>query len=134
MPGPAALSPTAAGVVTPKAPAVMVAGQPRSGDASPRAADGRGALDGVVAAETSSGTDTPALPLSPLESLASLSPPSGLTVEQYASSCVELAVDASKTGDVLRRYRLTPEARAVWIAYDKAYAESKKWFSATRGT
>jgi hypothetical protein len=84
----------------------------------------------------------------PFESAAPPSSSAELSVEQYASLCVELAVEPAKADEVLRRYRLTPDERktldehwqrrfatqaAVWMAYDRAYAAYKKWFLASRG-
>jgi hypothetical protein len=98
-------------------------------------------------AGTIDATAAPAGPPLPFKSAASPSSPTELSVEQYASLCVELAVESAKADEVLRRYRLTPDERkaldehwrrqfatqaTVWMAYDRAYAAYKKWFLASR--
>jgi hypothetical protein len=71
-----------------------------------------------------------------------------LSLEQYASLCVELAVVPGESEEVLRRYQITAEQRkalddhwqrriaadpTVWMAFDRAYAAYKAWFVASRG-
>lgn len=73
------------------------------------------------------------------------SPP--ITIEQYASLCVELSAAPAKATEIMRRYGLTPEQAtavdAYWksrvgaepvtrAAFDRAYAAYKAWFTAPR--
>jgi hypothetical protein len=73
--------------------------------------------------------------------------PSGLSLEQYASLCVELALEPAKADETLLRYQLTSEQRkaldthwqgriaaepSVWMRFDQAYAAYQKWCVASR--
>jgi glutathionylspermidine synthase len=73
--------------------------------------------------------------------------PAGLTLEQYASLCVEIAFEPAKVDDTLLRYRIDAEQRralddhwqrrmmaapSLWMRFDQAYAAYQKWYVATR--
>ncbi len=73
---------------------------------------------------------------------------STLTVEQYASLCVDLAVDPGRAAETLRRYHLTPEQKQAidaewqarfardatsWQAWDRAYKTYHAWIVGQRG-
>jgi hypothetical protein len=103
------------------------------------ASDLGGTLDATVA--------PPGPPL-PFGAAPDPSSPSGLSLEQYASLCVEVAVEPAQAGDVLLRYGLTSELQraldghwqrriaaepTVWMAFNRAYAAYKTWFVASRG-
>jgi hypothetical protein len=74
-------------------------------------------------------------------------PPAGISLEQYASLLVELAVEPAKAGEILRRYRITAEQRRAidehWqgrmaadpktcITFERAYAAYRAWYLTTR--
>jgi hypothetical protein len=71
-----------------------------------------------------------------------------LSLEQYASLCVELAVEPAKTYDTLRRYGITFEhwkeldhhwngrlaaEPGVEMTFRRAYTAYEAWFIASRG-
>jgi hypothetical protein len=70
-----------------------------------------------------------------------------LSLEQYASLCVEIAADPGKAEAVLRRYHLTAEQReaidaywlrrmatdpTVWLAFDRASSTYRTFYLAQR--
>jgi hypothetical protein len=129
---PAALSGTSMGHVIPKGPALPFAAPPAS--AAPQAA----APAPAPAAPALSPAAQP--PAAPAQAPA-------LTLEQYASLCVDLSVDVAKTGETLQRYGMTmDQARALdayWKgrvasepavreAFDRAYAAYRTWLLAPR--
>jgi hypothetical protein len=98
-----------------------------------------GTLDATVAPP-----DAP-VPFKPAASAAA--PPAGLSLEQYASLLVELAVEPTKTDEILRRYGITAEQREAidgywqrrmgadpktWMAFDRAYAAYRAWYVTAR--
>ncbi|MFO0757236.1 MAG: hypothetical protein U0359_12145 [Byssovorax sp.] len=79
---------------------------------------------------------------------APLDPPV-LTLEQHASLCAEIAFTPERTGEILGRYRLTPEAKAavdqhyrekvtasaeLRAAWNRAYQTYGEWLVSTRST
>jgi hypothetical protein len=83
----------------------------------------------------------------PFAAAADLTGPAGLSLQQYASLSVELAVVPGEADDILRRYQITAEQRAelndhwrrrishdptLWAAFDRMYATYKAWFVASR--
>jgi hypothetical protein len=98
-----------------------------------------GTLDATVAPPDAPVPFKPAAPAT--------APPGGLSLEQYASLLVELAVEPAKTDEILRRYRITAEQRGevedywqgrigadtkTWMAFDRAYAAYRAWFVTAR--
>lgn len=83
----------------------------------------------------------------PLPAPSAEPPPGGLSLQQFASLCVELEVVPNEADEILRRYRITAEQRTVidtdWqgriaadprvrTVFDQAYAAYKAWFVASR--
>ncbi|APR88193.1 Fe-S oxidoreductase [Minicystis rosea] len=83
----------------------------------------------------------------PFASTAEPAPPAGLSLQQYASLCVELAVVPAEAGETLHRYRITAEQRKaldeywqgrmsadpmVRATFDQAHAAYEAWFVASR--
>jgi hypothetical protein len=77
----------------------------------------------------------------------SASYPAGLSLEQYASLCVELAVEPAKAAETLLRYRLDAEQKRAlddhWqrrihaepgarARFDQAYTAYQQWYVASR--
>lgn len=73
---------------------------------------------------------------------------SSLTVEQYASLCVDLAGDHAHTAETLRRYHLSPEQKqaidaewharfardpSAWLAWDRACKTYQAWIAGQKG-
>ncbi len=44
-----------------------------------------------------------------------------MSLERHASMCLEIALDPARTDEVLKRYEVTPEARALADAYYRAH-------------
>jgi hypothetical protein len=155
---PAALSGTSMGFVAPKGPAL-----PFQKDAAlPARADPQRAPPSHASAEsTSAGSPSPkpAEPAPPAATAPTIADPAApapiaapaapvaLTLEQYASLCVELTGEGANAGEVLHRYGLTVEqGRAVdthWkaqvaadpaarAAYDRAYNAYRAWLLSAR--
>jgi hypothetical protein len=74
-------------------------------------------------------------------------PQAGLSLEQYASLCVELADEPAATSNILRRYQVTPEQQkalddywqgrmaadaSVWTAFTRACGSYKAWLDGNR--
>jgi hypothetical protein len=168
-----ALSGTSLGTVVPPGPALPFVKEaattppptpPAAPEAAPAVKRAPAALSGtsleVIAPKRS------ALPFAHFTATTPLPPPSGassgppsldrspeppepgrLSLEQYASLCVELAADPAKNGETLRRYQLTPDQHkevaehwqgriaaepAVWMAFDRASTAYRTWFLASR--
>jgi hypothetical protein len=83
----------------------------------------------------------------PFNAVSDSAPPAPLSLEQYASLCVEIAAEPAKLDETLLRYRITAEQRTaldaywrrrfaaegqLWLAFDRAYAAYKKWLAASR--
>jgi hypothetical protein len=88
----------------------------------------------------------------PFSTRAPAAPPpaetSGLTVEQYASLCVDFAGDPARAAETLRRYHLSPEQKraldadwharfarepSAWLAWDRACKTYKAWLDGQKG-
>ncbi|MEP7121448.1 MAG: hypothetical protein ABJE95_11080 [Byssovorax sp.] len=88
----------------------------------------------------------------PFSTRAPAAPPpaetSGLTVEQYASLCVDFAGEPARAAETLRRYHLSPEQKraldadwharfarepSAWLAWDRACKTYKAWLDGQKG-
>lgn len=162
---PAALSGTSMGFVAPKGPALpfqkdvaLVAPAGPQGGAPPAApppmavpaapAPAVGAWPGQPGPPVQPTAPAPAGPPAPPDPAAAATLPVTLTLEQYASLCVELSMPAAKADEVLRRYALTMEQGRIvdahWkakvaaepaarAAYDRAYAAYRSWLASAQG-
>jgi hypothetical protein len=89
-----------------------------------------------------------ALPFSTRTPAAPPGEASTLTVEQYASLCVDLAGDPARAAETLRRYHLSPEQKraidaewharfarepSAWLAWDRAYKTYQAWIAGQKG-
>jgi len=128
-------------------PVAVLPFDPHAPSTLPASGGPRLARSGADLGGTLDPTPGPARPALPFAATPEPIPPTGLSLEQYASLCVELADEPARSGDILRRYRVIAEQQkelddywqarmaadpSLWSAFNRACGSYKAWLTSTR--